>query len=137
MKQPLIDLNILLDVLGQREPHYAASAEVWGAAERGEIHALVSADSFSTLYYLLSHFADARTARRGLSLVLGLFEVVTLDEKIIQQALDSPVRDFEDAVQYHSAIRGRADCIVTRDLRDYRKAELPIMSPEDFLKALS
>jgi predicted nucleic acid-binding protein len=137
MRRPLIDINILLDVLGEREPFVGDAAAIWTAAETRQIQAMVSADSFTTLYNLLRQASDPRTARRGLSLVLSVFEVVELDEPILRQSLDSPVKDFEDAVQYHSAVRGRADCIVTRDLRHYRNADLPILSPDSYLAALA
>jgi predicted nucleic acid-binding protein len=136
MRQPLVDVNVLLDVLSQREPHRVSSSQIWTAAERRQIRGLVSADSFSTLYYLLRRVSNAQTARRGLSMVLDVFDVVGIDEKTIRQALDSPVRDFEDAIQYHSAIHGQADCIVTRDLKHYRHADLPVLTPEDFLAAM-
>jgi len=136
MRRPLIDINVLLDVLGERQPFLADAERVWTAAETRQVEGLISADSFSTLYYLLRQASNARTAQRGLSLLLSVFEIVELDKQIVQQALDSPVRDFEDAVQYHCAVRGKADCIVTRDLRHYRHAELPVMSPAAFLAAL-
>lgn len=136
MRQPLVDLNILLDVLSQREPYRVSSSQVWTAAERRQIRGMVSADSFSTLYYLLRRVSNAQTARRGLSMVLDVFDVVGVDGKTIRQALDSPVSDFEDAIQYHSAIHGQADCIVTRDLKHYRHVDLPVLTPEDFLAAM-
>ena len=136
MRRPLIDINVLLDVLGQREPFLADAERIWTAAETKQIEGLISADSFSTLYYLLRQASNARTAQRGISLLLSVFEVVELDKQILQQALDSPVKDFEDAIQFHCAVRGNADCIVTRDLRHYRNADLPVMSPGSFLAAL-
>jgi predicted nucleic acid-binding protein len=136
MRRPLIDINVLLDVLGEREPFLADAERIWTAAETRQIDGLISADSFSTLYYLLRQASNARTAQRGISLLLSVFEVVELDKQILRQALDSPVKDFEDAIQYHCAVRGKADCIVTRDLRHYRHADLPIMSPDAFLAAL-
>lgn len=136
MQRPLVDLNVLLDVLTRREPHAADSARLWAAAETRQIYAMVSADSFSTLYYLLRRMTGARTAKRGLAMVLDVFEVVEVNEKTLRQAMDSPVKDFEDAIQYHCAVRGKADCIVTRDLRHYRNADLPVMSPDAFLAAL-
>jgi predicted nucleic acid-binding protein len=136
MRRPLIDINVLLDVLGEREPFLADAERIWTAAETKQIDGLISADSFSTLYYLLRQASNARTAQRGISLLLSVFEVVELDKQILQQALDSPVKDFEDAIQYHCAVRGKADCIVTRDLRHYRNADLPVMSPDAFLAAL-
>ena len=136
MQRPLVDLNVLLDVLTRREPHEADSARLWAAAETRRVHAMVSADRFSTLYYMLRRVSNSRTAKRGLAMVLDVFEVVEVDEKTLRQAMGSPVKDFEDAIQYHCAIHGGADCIVTRDLRHYRNADLPVMSPDAFLAAL-
>ncbi|MCC5831222.1 MAG: PIN domain-containing protein [Phycisphaeraceae bacterium] len=136
MRQPLVDVNVLLDVLSQREPHHVSSSRIWTSAERRQIRALVSADTFSTLYYLLRRVSDARAAQRGLRMVLDVFDVVGMDEKTIRQALDSPVRDFEDAIRYQSAIHGQADCIITRDLKHYRQADLPVLTPEEFLAAM-
>lgn len=136
MQRPLVDLNVLLDVLTCREPHEADSARLWAAAETRRVHAMVSADSFSTLYYLLRRITDARTTKRGLAMVLDVFEVIEVNQKTLRQAMDSPVKDFEDAIQYHCAIHGRADSIVTRDLRHYRNADLPVMSPDAFLAAI-
>ncbi len=136
MRRPLLDINILLDVLGQREPFLADAARIWSAVETGRITGLISADSFTTVYCLLRRASNARVALRGMKLMRGLFTVVPVDAQIISQALDSPVRDFEDAIQYHCAIRGNADCIVTRDLHDYRNAELPVLAPDAFLASL-
>lgn len=132
MKRALIDINILLDVLGCRQPHYNAAAAVWSAAETRRFEGMVSADSFSTLYYLLRQQSDHRTAMRGIRLVGDVFSIIALDEQIIAQAMNSPVKDFEDAIQYHSALRGQAECIVTRDLRHFRAADLPAMPPDAF-----
>jgi predicted nucleic acid-binding protein len=136
MRRPLLDINILLDVLGQRDPFLNDAAKVWSAVETGRITGLISADSFTTVYYLLRRASNARTALRGMKLMRGLFEVIPVDAQIISQALDSPLPDFEDAIQYHCAIRGNADCIVTRDLRDYRAADLPVLSPDAFVASL-
>jgi predicted nucleic acid-binding protein len=119
-----------------REPFLADAARIWSAVETGAIAGLISADSFTTVYYLLRRASNARTALRAMKLLRGLFEVVPVDAQIISQALDSPVRDFEDAVQYHCAIRGNADCIVTRNLHHYRHAQLPVLSPDSFIASV-
>lgn len=136
MRRPLLDINVLLDVLGQREPFAADAARIWSAVETGDVTGLVSADSFTTIHYLLRRASNARTALRGIKLMHSLFEVVPVDSQIISQAMDSPVQDFEDAIQYHCAIRGNADCIVTRDRHDYRHAGLPVLAPNTFLASL-
>ncbi len=136
MIRALVDINVMLDVLARRESFVADAVEVWSAAEIGRVRGLVSADSFSTLYYLLRRASNHRTALRGMGLIRDVFEIVPLDDQIIHQAMDSPLGDFEDAIQYHSAMRGKADCIVTRDLKHFRKAELPVLAPADFLNML-
>jgi len=136
IKRVLVDINVLLDVLAKREPFLANAVEIWSAAETGRIRGLVSADGFSTVYYLLRRASNHRTALRGLRLIHDIFEIVPLDAQLIHQALDSPMGDFEDAIQYVSALRSQADCVVTRDLRHFRGVELPILAPDAFLASL-
>ena len=133
MRRPLVDINVLLDVLAQRDPFYEVASEIFTAAETGVIEGLVSADSFSTLYYLHSRITSVQKAKADLARVLNVFRVVDLSEQVLRQTLDSPVRDFEAAIQYHSALHGEADCIVTRDLRHFKNVTLPVYSPELFL----
>lgn len=136
IKRVLVDINVLIDVLAKREPFLASAVEIWSAVETGRIRGLVSADSFSTIYYLLRRASNHRTALRALRLIRDVFEIVSLDEQLINQALDSSIGDFEDAVQYVSALRGEADCIVTRDLGHFRGVEIPVLAPDAFLASI-
>ncbi len=133
MQRPLVDINVLMDVLTERRQFFEEAARFWTAVESADPRAVVSADSFSTIFYLLSRHQSREAALRGLHAVQAAFEIVPLTEQVIRDALDSPIRDFEDAVQYHSALVGGADCIVTRDKRDFRGGDLPILSPGEFL----
>jgi predicted nucleic acid-binding protein len=136
IKRALVDINVLLDVLAKREPFLASAVEIWSVVETGRVRGLVAADSFSTIYYLLRRASNHRTALRALRLIRDVFEIVPLDEQTIHQALDSPLGDFEDAIQYVSALRSGADCIVTRDLGHFRSVELPVLAPDAFLASL-
>jgi predicted nucleic acid-binding protein len=129
----LVDINVLLDVLARREPHYMASAGVWTAAETKTIQGLVSAHSITTLYYLLRRAADHATALRGIRLIRDIFQILPVDGTVIDEALASPWRDFEDAVQYQCALRAEATLIVARDVRHFRRSAIPVLSPEAFL----
>jgi predicted nucleic acid-binding protein len=129
----LVDLNVLLDVLAERQPHYRSSAQIWSLAERGIVIGMVAADSFTTLHYLLRKISNDKVARQGLSAVLAVFEIIDLDGQLIRRAIESDVRDFEDAVQIESAARGMVDYIVTRDLKHFGKSHLPVRTPEEFL----
>lgn len=129
----LVDINVLLDVLAQREPYYAVSAAIWAAAETHAIQGVVSANSITTLYYLLRKASNHSTAMRGIRLVSEVFAIAPVDASLIQRAMASPMADFEDAVQHESALRAQATVIVTRDVRHYRHCASSVMSPEVFL----
>jgi len=136
IKRALVDINVLLDVLAKREPFHTNAAEIWSAVETRRIRGLVSADSMSTIYYLLRRASNHRTALRALRLIRDVFEIVPLDGQLINQAIDSSVRDFEDAIQYVSALSSKADCIVTRDLAHFKGVEIPVLAPDAFLASL-
>lgn len=132
----LFDTNVLLDVLGMRQPHYRDSIRAWNAAESGAIAGLVSADSFTTVFYVMRQASSAERAKQGLALKLETFEVVAIDESVIRDALASPFADFEDAAQYHAAVAAGADGIVTRDATGFRQADLPVLSPARLLEEI-
>jgi predicted nucleic acid-binding protein len=134
MKQRLfIDINVLLDVLTNRQPHYAASAAVWDAVEKGWVQGFISANSVTTLYYLMRKHSGAALAMKGIRLVCDIFDIPAMDKSLIQQAIHASWSDFEDAVQHESALRAKATVIVTRDPRHFRQASIPVMSPEELL----
>ena len=135
MSQPvLVDTNVLMDVLTQRQPHCDASVAVWTAVYRRKLIGWVSADSFSTLYYLLRKMSNHTEAHRGIRKVCEIFEITPMDAALIGQALNSPLDDFEDAIQHECALRVKATAIITRDTRHFRNASIPAVTPEDFAK---
>ncbi len=129
----LVDTNVLLDVLARREPFYAAAAAIWSLAERGEVRAVVSAISFNNVYYIVRRAEGRTQAQKAMRLIRDIFEAVPPDSQIINQAIDANMDDFEDAVQFHSAIRAKATYLVTRNPGDFPKSALPILTPDEFL----
>lgn len=132
----LIDLNILLDVLQKREPFFEASAGLLAAVETGQIDGYVAAHSITTLFYLIQKGNSAADARATLTNLLQFLKIIPVDQNTIEQALNLNFRDFEDAVQMISAIQNKLDCIITRNVKDYQPALLPVMQPIDFLGTL-
>jgi len=128
-----VDTNVLLDVLAHREPFYDASAQVWSLAELGEVTAYISAISFNNVYYIVRKVEDKATADRAMRLLRDVFDSVAPDSKVINQAIDSQFGDFEDAVQFHSATRAKAQFLITRNPRDFPRSKLPVVTPEEFL----
>lgn len=130
----LVDTNILLDVLAQREPYYWDSAQIWTLAERGEITAFVSAISFNNVYYILRNANNKTAAETALKALRDVFESVAPDIKIINQAIDSECDDFEDAIQFHSAVRVSAHFLITRNPDDFPASSVTIITPDEFLR---
>jgi predicted nucleic acid-binding protein len=129
----LIDLNVILDVLQQREPFYDTSARVLAAAETGLVDGWVVAHSLTTLFYLLAKYQSPEQARVALMDLLTFLSVAAVDQAVIEQALNLPYPDFEDAVQMMAAVRSGAQYLVTRNVRDYRLGPLPAVQPAELL----
>ena len=132
----LIDLNIFLDVLQKREPFYGTSAGLLAAVETGRVQGYVAAHSITTLFYLVQKDKSSAEARATITNLLQVIKIAPVDQNTIEQALNLDYRDFEDAVQMISAMQCKADCLVTRNVKDYQPALLPVMQPVDFLGTL-
>jgi hypothetical protein len=132
----LIDLNIILDTLQQRQPFYATSAQVLAAAETGRIEGWVAAHTLTTLFYLSARGRSAEEARVILTDLLRFLHVAAVSQGTIESALALPYRDFEDAVQMMAAAEMGAHYLVTRDLSDYRSGPVPVIQPAELLALL-
>jgi predicted nucleic acid-binding protein len=129
----LIDLNVILDVLQRREPFYMASARVLACAEADIVEGWVAAHSLTTLFYLLAKYQSVEQARVTLSELLSFLSVAAVDQGVIEQALNLPYHDFEDAVQMMAAVRSGVDYLVTRNVQDYASGPLPVLQPAELL----
>ena len=132
----LFDLNVILDVLQRREPFYPMSARVLASAESGQVEGLVAAHSLTTLFYLVARDQSPEQARVILSEILRFLSVAGVDGAVIEQALNLPYRDFEDAVQMMAAVQAGAAYLVTRNVSDYRAGPLPALQPAELLALL-
>jgi predicted nucleic acid-binding protein len=128
-----VDTNLLLDVLAEREPFYGSAARVWSLCETGVCEGFVSAISFNNIFYIVRRARNATVAHRALILMRDVFNNVAPDQQILNQAIDSDISDFEDAIQFFSAQRAGADYLLTRNATDFPKTELPILAPDEFL----
>jgi predicted nucleic acid-binding protein len=131
-----VDTNVLLDVLARRQPFYPDAARIWSLAERGRIQALISVISFNNVYYVVRRASNRKSAETSLRLMRGIFTPVPLTVQVLNQAIDAGYEDFEDAIQFHSAIHGDADCLITRDADHFPATALPVLSPAAFLASL-
>ena len=134
----LIDTCVILDALQEREPFREAAQEIVLASANRMFDGFLTAKSVLDLYYLLHrHTHSDVESRRLLSGILTLFELLDTSGSDCRRALSSQLSDYEDAVMTQTALRAGMDCIVTRNVRDYKSAPLPVHTPSEFLKKLS
>ena len=132
----LFDLNIILDVLQERIEFYEFSARLLARAETGVIQGWLAAYSVTTLFYLIAKDKSPEHARVTITSLLQFLKIAPVDQSTIEQALNLPYQDFEDAVQMIAALRIRADYLLTRNVRDYQPAPLAVITPAELLAIL-
>ncbi len=130
MKRILLDTNIVLDVLLDRHPHVEASAAVWMAVEAGISEGFLAAHAVTTIHYLLRKEMGNIKARRIVSAILSVLGVATVDTAVVQEALQLPLTDFEDAVTAAAARLTGCEYIVTRDPKGFRGSLVRALPPE-------
>ena len=135
MMKVFLDTNIVIDLLDKREPFYIDSVELFTLAYKKEITLFVSPMTYATASYLLR-----KHGKEGMRKLLGNFrqlsQITTADEKVVDAALASSFEDYEDALQYYSALTRNVDVIVTRNKKDFTSANIPILLPKELLEQL-
>ena len=133
----LIDLNVILDVVQHRQPHYAASARVLTEARQGHVNAVLPSHAMTTLYYLVERHTNQVRAEEVVDWMLTHFDVASAGKQDFLAARALPVTDFEDAVVASLAAREGCDYIVTRNEQDFSSVRPPAIAPSDLLALLS
>lgn len=132
-RKVFVDTDIIYDLLGKRDPFYLASARLFTMADEGKIQIYISALSLANLHYLIAKQRTAEEAKEILRKFKVLVHVAPLNDKIIDLALNSEFSDFEDAIQYYSALQHEIGVLLTRNLKDYRKAQITVLTAQDFI----
>ena len=133
MIKAFIDSDVILDLLAKREPHYIHAAKLFTLIDRREIRAYTSPLVFANLHYLLKKLTSNSSALKSLRKLKTFVDILQIDERIIEQSLNSEFSDFEDAIQYFTAVNNGISLILTRNKTDYKKSKITISTPEEFL----
>jgi len=134
MKKLFIDTNIIIDLILKREPFYIEAAKLFSLADKRKIELCVSSLTFATVNYLMTKVNNAVVARESLVKLKVLVKIADLNEKVIELSLnDKSFSDFEDGLQYYSALENESDIIITRNLKDFKNSKLPFMTAESYL----
>jgi predicted nucleic acid-binding protein len=134
MNNLLVDTNIIIDLLSKREPFYNFAAILFSLADKKLVKLNLSSLSFANTHYILTREIPENETREVLRKFKILVNVLALDDKIIDLSLNSNFKDFEDAIQYYSAIENNLDGIITRNRKDFRKSKIPVLTPEEYIK---
>ncbi len=130
------DTNVMLDFLGERDPFYISAAKIATLADKRELAVIVSALSYATVSYFLTKYEGLEKTKDKLRKFKVISEICELDELIIEKGLNSDFSDFEDSLQYFSALRTGCDTIITRNGKDFKKSQIPVMTPDEFLNSI-
>jgi predicted nucleic acid-binding protein len=132
----LFDTNVILDVLLDREPFANEAAYLLTKIESSGVTGFLCATTATTIHYLATKVLGAREAARHIRSLLSLFEIAPVNRLVLENALACGFSDFEDAVVHEAARHADAKYIVTRDLAGFKKAELPVFTPSEFIDAM-
>lgn len=127
----LIDTNVVLDFLLEREPFVESAAKLFQQIDNGQIEGFITATTITNIYYILRKAAGSTIAIDAVSQILTDLNICMVDRQILKQAVDMNFQDFEDAVQYSCAVASQVDAIVTRDSSGFVTAEIPVISPDE------
>lgn len=128
-----LDTNVMLDLLGERDPFYESIAKVVSLADLCEIQIVVSALSYATVYYILSKFESYKDIKEKLRKFKVIAETSDLTDKIIDKGLVSKFNDFQDALQYHCALNNSCNILIARNGKDFKESDIPVMTPQEYL----
>lgn len=129
MKRVLLDTNIIIDLLAKREPFDQDARMLFSFADKEKVILYTSALSIANLSYVLLRKRKPEETKQILRKLKLLVGILSLDEKIINLALnDNEFNDFEDGLQYYSALENNIEIIVTRNLKDFKNSRIPVMT---------
>jgi len=131
-----IDTNVMLDLLGERMPFYNSVAKIATLADKGQIILIASALSYATVSYFLAKFENAEKAKVKLRKFKIISQICDLNEIIIEKGLNSNFSDLEDSLQYFSALSSNCEILITRNGKDFKESQIPIMTAEEYLMSI-
>lgn len=137
MKRIFVDTNIIIDLFADRKPFSKFAIDLFSRAEAKKLRLFTSSHSIATTHYLLKKYVEEKDLRDALHSLLDYLTVVAVDADIIKKGLRSKHKDFEDAIQILCATSiEKIDCIVTRNIKDFKDCEIPVLAPEELYKKI-
>jgi predicted nucleic acid-binding protein len=132
-----LDSDVVIDFFTDRAPFSSSASELFELNEQGVVTLFLSAVSINNIYYIVRKFLGHKKAIEVITLLTEITEVIGTTKKEIVQALKNEFDDFEDSIQFSSALTiENVDAIITRNIKDYRNSTVVVMTPLEFLKMI-
>ena len=132
-----VDSDVILDVLEKRERFYEYSAQILSLGDEKKIKLVTTSLAFANIYYLLRKHLGIEKAKENLRKLRIIVDVISVNTKEVDLALNSELSDFEDALQYFTALDGKIEFIITRNVRDYKNPKLIVQTPQQYIEGLN
>lgn len=133
MLKVFLDTNIVLDFLGEREPFYEPVAKLLTLADKKKIMLFTSPTSIATTYYVLARFESKKAVLEKIRKFKLLCGISVIDDHVVDKSINSGFDDFEDGLQYYSALATACEVIITRNEKDFKHASIPVMNAVSYL----
>jgi predicted nucleic acid-binding protein len=132
----LIDTNIILDIVLKRKPFFIESARIFEKIDDKLVEGSVTATSITDLYYIASKQTDKTQAKNFLIDLIQVVNIIGIDKEIVVEAIESDMKDFEDAIQSFAAEYNELEFIVTRNVNDFIGSNIEAIEPKELLNRL-
>ena len=129
-----LDTNVVIDFMGEREDFFEDASVIFSMISDGTIHASVSALTVVNCAYILRKAFSSDIMLEKIEALCQILEVMPIEKRQLQEAIHLKVDDYEDAVQYFSALPYHPDVILTRDKRGFQNFGILVMTPKEFIK---
>jgi predicted nucleic acid-binding protein len=136
MIRVLLDTNIIIDFLNDRQPFSLHAADIFRQGRKKSIELFTSSHSFATTHYIMKKLLPEKELRSALTKLNQHIQILPVTEKEIQHALSTNHQDFEDSIQIFTALNGNIDYIVTRNIKDFQKSPVKVNTPDQLLQSL-
>ncbi len=134
----VIDTCVIVDALQSREPFCKEAQSIFLLCANRQFEGFLTAKAITDIYYLTHRQTHSDKATRDvLTKLCALFVLLDTTALDIRKAISAEISDFEDAVMVETAVRSGADCIVTRNTKDYAKAQIAVCTPEEFIQQIN
>lgn len=138
MKKLFVDTNIVIDLLSRREPFFEEAATLFSLADKKQVELSISSLTIANTSYTLLRQMDSSKTKSILRKLKLILEILPLDDKVVGLALnDDTFTDFEDGLQYFTAIENQQEVIISRNLKDFKNSIIPTMTAKQFIKTLA